>query len=281
MVVMMVVLVMMVFAHNAEDSRNIQALSSAETGNAHRMDRWISRLLILIGVVATTFALFLTGDAFAANGAYMVDAADISDLGSCKLESWLSTATNSDFLGVANPSCVVDLGKPVELSLLTTHYRSDGEWGTFVQPKVKFNIEPTGIGKFGYSFLAGAAFDTKTGEAMTAFAEIPATFRFSEVTRINLNAGWYWDRSIDKHYLIYGGGFDWKLSKVWDFTIEAFGLLGAAADMPSTIRPRIQTGFRYRPNETFSVDVIYGHNITGEGANWITVGTTVRFPPPK
>ena len=35
------------------------------------------------------------------------------------------------------------------------------------------------------------------------------------------------------------------------------------------------------PNEIFSVDVIYGHNITGENASWITIGTTIRFPPPE
>jgi hypothetical protein len=47
----------------------------------------------------------------------------------------------------------------------------------------------------------------------------------------------------------------------------------------SVVQPRFQTGVRYRPNEIFSVDVIYGHNITGESANWITIGTTIRFPP--
>jgi hypothetical protein len=31
-------------------------------------------------------------DPRAANGAYAVDAADISEVGSCKVESWLSTA---------------------------------------------------------------------------------------------------------------------------------------------------------------------------------------------
>ena len=245
------------------------------------MERWIPRVVVLLGVVATTVLLFMTGDAFAANGAYMVDAADISDLNSCKLESWLSAAKNGDFLAVANPSCVIEIGKPVELSLLTSRYRSDGEWGTFVQPKLKFNIEPTGIGKWGYSFLAGSAFDTQTGEQLNAFAEIPATFRFSEVTRINLNAGWFWDRTVDKHYFQYGAGFDWKFHDMWSFTIEAFGLAGPnVADQPSQIRPRIQTGIQYRPNKIFSVDLIYGHNITGEGSNWITLGTTVRFPTP-
>jgi hypothetical protein len=75
-------------------------------------------------------------------------------------------------------------------------------------------------------------------------------------------------------------GFDWKFTDVLQWTIEAFGQAGAS-DTPSVIRPRFQTGVRYRPNEIFSVDLIYGHNIMGESANWITIGTTIRFPAPE
>src|SRR5712672_1768603 len=99
------------------------------------------------------------GEARAANGAYAVDAADISEVGSCKFESWLSAATNTDFSAVANPSCVVDPFKPVELSMLTNHAKSDGEWSTSIQPKAKTNLVPTGIGRFGFSFYAGGQFD--------------------------------------------------------------------------------------------------------------------------
>ena len=70
------------------------------------------------------------GEARAANGAYAVDAADIGEAGSCKVESWLSAASNTDFSAVANPSCVVNPFKPVELSMLTNRARSDGEWST-------------------------------------------------------------------------------------------------------------------------------------------------------
>jgi len=49
-------------------------------------------------------ALLASGEARAANGAYAVDAADISEVGSCKVESWISTASNTDFSAVANPS---------------------------------------------------------------------------------------------------------------------------------------------------------------------------------
>jgi hypothetical protein len=224
--------------------------------------------------------LLAAGEARAANGAYAVDAADISETGSCKVESWISSASNADFSAVANPSCVVDVFRPVELSLLTNRSRSDGEWSTTLNPKAKTNLVPTGIGKFGFSIYAGGSFDALTGENLTAFAVVPATFRLSETMRVNLNAGWLWDRTVERHYLTYGLGFDWKFTDVLQWTIEAFGQAGTA-DVSSVVRPRFQTGVRYRPNEIFSVDVIYGRNITGENANWITIGTTIRFPAPE
>ena len=166
---------------------------------------------------------------------------------------------------VANPSCVVDPFKikPVELSMLSNEARSGGDWSTTFAPKAKMNLVPTGIGKLGLSFSAGGSFDALTGQNLTVFATIPATLRLSEVTRINFNGGWLWDRTADRHYFTYGLGFDWKFTDTLQWTIEAFGQVGQA-DEPSTVRPRFQTGVRYRPNEIFSVDLIYGHNITGE-----------------
>ena len=229
--------------------------------------------------MAAIAALGLSDDARAANGAYVVDAADVGEAGSCKVESWLQATTNTDFMAVANPSCVVNIFRPVELSLQTVTSRSDGDWSTSIAPKAKWNIAPTRIGRLGVAFSAGGVLDAMTGENLTAFAVVPATYRLTETTRINLNAGWLWDRTADRHYLIYGLGFDWKLTETLQWTIETFGQAGTS-DIPSVVRPRFQTGVRYRPNEIFSVDVIYGRNISGENANWITIGTTIRFPVP-
>ena len=154
-------------------------------------------------------------------------AADIAEAGSCKVESWLSTATNTDFSAVANPSCAVNIFRPVELSLQTVRSRSDGEWSTTLAPKAKTNIAPTGIGRFGVAFYAGGSFDAMTGDNLTAFAVVPVTYRLSEAMRINLNGGWLWDRTVDRHYLTYGLGFDWKLTDVLQWTIETFGQAGA------------------------------------------------------
>jgi hypothetical protein len=222
----------------------------------------------------------MADEAWAANGAYAVDSADISEVGSCKLESWISTATNTDFSMVANPSCVVDVGKPVEFSVLGNRARGDGEWSTTLQPKAKTNLVPTGIGKFGFALYGGGSFDVLTGDNLTAFAVVPATYRLSETMRINLNGGWLWDHIVDRHFLLYGIGWDWKFTGVLQLTLEVFGQAGQA-DRPSVTRPRFQAGVRYRPNEIFSVDLIYGRNIMGENANWITLGTTIRFPPPE
>ena len=235
---------------------------------------------IAIAAAAVIWGGLPAGAAWAANGAYAVDAADISEVGSCKIESWLSAATNTDFTAVANPSCAVNIFRPVELSLQTVSSRSDGDWSSSLAPKAKWNLIPTGIGKFGLSFYAGGSFDAMTGENLTAFAVVPVTYRLSETMRINLNGGWLWDRVANRHYLTYGAGFDWKFTDTLQWTIEAFGQAGQS-DVPSAVRPRFQTGVRYRPNEIFSVDLIYGHNITGESANWITIGTTIRFPAPE
>ena len=235
---------------------------------------------IAIAAAAVIWGGLPAGAAWAANGAYAVDAADISEVGSCKIESWLSAATNTDFTAVANPSCAVNIFRPVELSLQTVSSRSDGDWSSSLAPKAKWNLIPTGIGKFGLSFYAGGSFDAMTGENLTAFAVVPVTYRLSETMRINLNGGWLWDRVANRHYLTYGAGFDWKFTNTLQWTIEAFGQAGQS-DVPSAVRPRFQTGVRYRPNEIFSVDLIYGHNITGESANWITIGTTIRFPAPE
>lgn len=240
------------------------------------MKAMLPRLPISALVVALV-AWLLAGEAWAANGAYAVDAADISEVGSCKLESWISSATNTDFSAVANPSCVVDIGRPVELTLQTNPARSDGDWSTTLSPKVKTVLVPTGIGRFGVSVEATGSFDAQSGTNTVLFAAIPVTYRLSEAMRFNINAGWSWDRVADRHYLVYGLGYDWKFTETLQLTIEGYGLSGAS-EFSSTNRPRAQAGIRYRPNDIFSIDLIAGHNITGNGGNWITLGTTVRFP---
>ena len=211
--------------------------------------------------------LALAGRAEAAGTAYGVDTAEVGEVGNCKIESWLSWASNQDFIGVTNPSCVVDLTRPVELSVQLQRARADGEWGASAAPKFKTNIIPSAIGQFGVAIAGGAMFDLLTQEHTGLYAYVPATLRLSNVVRINLNAGWQWDRIADRHFVTYGAGVDWRTpDNVWTLTAEVFGLLGQA-DSAAVTQPRFQVGLRWRPIDRFSMDVILGRNIAGESAN--------------
>ena len=234
---------------------------------------------VAIATVSLSLAVSaLPGDALAAGAAYVVDTADVGEPGTCKVESWASAASNHDFFAATSPTCVVDIFRPVELSSQFSPARADGEWTTAAVPKIKTNLVPTAIGSWGFAISGTAAYDF-TGQQNTALAvTIPATLRLSNVVRINLNAGWLWDRVAERHYATYGAGIDWRTpDNVWTLTAEIFGLLGARQDAVGVTEPRFQLGLRWRPVDEFNIDLIYGRNLYGESANWITVGTTYRF----
>jgi hypothetical protein len=217
----------------------------------------------------------------AAGAAYQVDTAEVSEPGSCKVESWVSSADNRDFIASVSPACVVSLGRPVEVSAQFQRTRADDEWGTAVSPKLKTNLVPTAIGSWGIAASATATFDLITKENTALFVTIPATLRVSNVVRINLNAGWQLDRTSNQHFFTYGAGFDWRTpDNVWTITGEMFGQIGNAEEH-GTVEPRFQLGLRYRPVDEFNVDLIYGRNLTGERANWLTLATVFRFKMPE
>jgi len=74
----------------------------------------LARAAILLSAVAA--AATWSDHAGAAGAAYVVDTADVSEPGACKVESWMSAAGNHDFFGATSPTCVVNMFRPVELS---------------------------------------------------------------------------------------------------------------------------------------------------------------------
>jgi hypothetical protein len=236
-------------------------------------------VLTILSLLAA--AIVLPNPARAAGGAYQVDTAEVSDAGACKVESWASWAANRDFVGAVSPSCAMNVGLPLELSTQIARSSADGEWATSLTPKAKLNLRPSGIGSFGFALTSNASFDLLTRENTSFAVTLPATVRLSENMRINLNGGWLLDRTVDRSYVTYGLGFDLRTSdNIWTLTAEAFGLAGVS-DTPGVVQPRFQIGLRYRPVDRFSIDLIYGRNLTGENADWLTLATIIRFPPDK
>ena len=163
-------------------------------------------------------------DARAAGAAYQVDTAEVSEVGSCKVESWVSAARNRDFIAAVAPACVMGLFRPIEISAQYNRSRSDGEWGTGIQPKLKTNLIPSAIGSWGVAITATAGYDLLTRQNTSLAFAIPATLRLSNVVRVNLNAGWQLDRIANRHYFNYGVGVDWRTpDNVWTLTGEMFG----------------------------------------------------------
>jgi len=234
-----------------------------------------------VSIAAAAIAMALPAErAWPAGAAYQVDTAEVSEPGACKVESWISSAGNRDLVAAVSPACVVNVGRPVEASAQFTRTRADGEWGTGVAPKLKTNLVPSAIGRFGVAVSANAVVDLLTGDTTAWQVVVPATLRLSEVARINLNAGYQRDIAAAHHYFTYGAGVDLRTpDNVWTVTAEMFGQAGAIdEDTPrSVVRPRGQVGLRWRPIDDFNIDLIYGRNITGENSNWVTLATVVRF----
>lgn len=232
----------------------------------------VTTLAILAALVLPHGAVQGAGTAFG------VDTAEVSDPGNCKVEAWASFAANGDRLGTVNPACVIQLFTPTEISAQVVRARDAGDWTTAITPKAKAKVLPTAIGSFGFAIATGGSYDATANELSTVFAYIPATLRFSETVRLNLNGGWLHDRPADRHFATWGVGFDFKLTETVILTIETFGQLGPHDPGSRETDPRFQTGLRWRPIDEFSFDLIYGRNINGEDSNWITAGTTIRFP---
>jgi hypothetical protein len=141
---------------------------------------------------------------------------------------------------------------------------------------MKFNLLPTAIGRPGFAVVAGPVYDVVKGEVASVFGYVPMTLRLSEVMRINVNGGWLNDRQNDRHFATYGVGWDWLFMPKFSMTLEGFGQLNGDRQGWET-KPRFQSGVRYRPVDAFSMDLIYGRNINGEGSHWITLSTAYRF----
>jgi hypothetical protein len=228
--------------------------------------------LAVAGIVAVLASLAAGEHVHAAGGAYAVDDVDVGEPGACKVETWGSFADNRDALGVIAPACVISLIKPVELTAQAVRFRSDADLGAAFSLKGKVNLLPAEVGKVGLAFIGGGFFDIRSGQDNGAFVTIPVTLVLSQAFKINVNGGWLYERADDRHLLYYGAGFEWNFVKPLTLIGEVFGFTNSGVK-----EPRAQIGLRYHIEEAVDLDLIYGRNITGENANWITVGLNMRF----
>jgi hypothetical protein len=211
----------------------------------------------------------------AAGGAYAVDDADIGKPGSCQSESWISTATSHDFVGVVSPACVVTIGLPVEFTAVYQRGVTTGEWTT--TPGGQAKIVPINNAMFALSLSAGLAWDSAT-RTVSGFVNMPLTLKLGKDFRAHVDAGWLHDSRVDVDYGTGGIGFEWDFVPKLSLQGEVFIEEGRQRPfLPDSItEPRTQLGLRYTPTRTVDLDFIYGRNLTGRGADWFLFGLTIR-----
>jgi hypothetical protein len=240
------------------------------SGRSARGLAFIGKLGILVGLNSHIFI----GVALAAQlgGAYFVADADIGPVGSCEVESWASFAGNSDRVFVSNPACVFDLGRPVELGPTYLRTRSGGEWGTTLAATAKIPLVPIDGVRPGIAVIGSVAYDAINNVVNGLNITVPVTFDITKQFRINLNGGVQYDPSLRQLFATPGAGFSWSFAKTLSLNAELFAIIG-----PGQSNPRSQVGIRYTPIESVDFDLIYGRNLTGEHANWLTAGLNFRF----
>lgn len=207
-----------------------------------------------------------------AAGAFGVDDSEIGKPGECKVESWLSFAGNGDQMFVTSPACVVNLFRPFELGGTLARTRADGIWGTGLSLKAKTNFQSTENNPVGIGIAGGVILDLVTQQHTGTFFYVPVTFVLSDVFRINVNGGVLWDHVAGQNLATWGAGFEWivlKSATTVTLIAEIFG--------QSSKQPAVQAGIRFTPHEKIDFDLIYGRNLAGEDANWITAGINIRF----
>ena len=151
--------------------------------------------------------------------------------------------------------------------------RSEGERDSLATLTAKtVPIPIVGSKGFGLAVAGAVVYDplNRTGNGL--ILNVPLTFDFSKQLRVNINFGAQY-YSGDPHGLFgtAGAGVSWTFVPKWSLISEVFSFMASGQT-----NPRLQSGLRYSPTKRIDWDLIYGRNLLGEGANWITLGLTVR-----
>jgi hypothetical protein len=215
--------------------------------------------------------------ATAAHAGFYVDDFEVDDVGACAVESWTSFASNKDFMAVTSPSCVVQIGKsPVEIGAEFQRGRESGEWKSTagISGKVTLVRMTKGIG---VGLSGETDWNVITGASTGGNINVPVSFDIGKNVRLNVNGGYLYDAPTRGHFGIWGVGAEWAIDPKVALIGEVFGQAGSHGETSTTQHPRFQTGVRYSPKSNVDLMLIYGRNLNGENANWVTLGVNFSF----
>lgn len=211
-----------------------------------------------------------------AQGGFYVDDYEVDEVGTCNVESWISFASNKDFMAVTSPSCVVKLGVPVELGVEYQRSRESNEWKTSGGVSGKTTVVPMTNG-IGVGLAGQANWNLLSGASTGGNLYVPVTFDLGHNLRLNVNGGYLYDAPTKFSFATWGTSLEWQFHPKVALVGEVFGQVGPRGEANSTTLPRFQAGLRYSLTSSTDISLIYGRNINGENANWITLDMNFGF----
>lgn len=139
---------------------------------------------------------------------------------------------------------------------------------TLAGPAIKAAALPLGPG-ISIALSAWGGWSLGLHRLEAAGASIPLTVELGSGVTLNLNAGWEWSRTGDRHKAIVGAQIDWSVSEHLSLMAEGFGQIGAGAGY--------QAGIRWMPARWIDVDLLVGRLSDGTARHAATMGVTVRY----
>jgi hypothetical protein len=215
---------------------------------------------------AVAFLCLLPQSVFAA-GAYVVDDAGIVDPGLVQIESWYSHSSRHENLGVTD---VAYQALPhAELTLLNNYDAQTGVRDDAVSAQVKYQWREDKEGGIESAAVFGVNHSASANRLSGLYAYIPSSLTINDTFDVNADLGWQYDADSGRHFATWGIGAGMHANDTLSFVAETFG---KNAELPGA-----QLGTRVSVSENLVLDAIYGRNITGTPANWVTAGLTVTF----
>lgn len=205
--------------------------------------------------------------AFAAGGAHVIDDSEVETAGLCHAETWFTEFGDGRGLVNVSPACTFRALPTVEFGAGITHGWQDGDEQTLIGPSLKVALRPVDADA-GVGVALSAAIDPSTGTVATAAVLVPVTIDLSPKIRTNLNIGYLWARSGDRHVLFAGAQIEARVHDTLSLMAEGFIRNGHS--------PGFQAGLRWTPRQWVDVDLLGGHRVDGTAATAFTIGLTLR-----
>lgn len=203
-------------------------------------------------------------------GPYAVDDAGIATPGKFKLESWSSFANNGDRVWLASPGFTLEALPFVEFELTVESRRTDGEWATTFAPAAKIALRDIDEHGYGLALSVGSGHAGVIRNADTLYAVVPLSLPVHERLNLHFNAGVERDLTENETVGVWGMAAQVMAHERLELIGEVFGADHDRPGWQAGLRPLLFDG-------RVTLDIVYGRNLDGERADWLTVGLAFEF----